>query len=422
MNSDMTTQNSFYGEIYVFQAYAKSLLGEHSQILSESVNALNYRKIDSTMTAFYYNFTVDGKKPSNYLNMDDIESMICMPSSSFSLSDLKTEEVIMAQEGLYSDTCEFKAYHDIGNIDCKGTTTEMFDKMENLIRKTDIFFLQSMVMAVMSYSMLYIIWDLIERWVYVYTCISSHTSVSDMAMSLLSKKVPGSYLRKQLNVLTCFSLVIFFSAHIEQYAFVQYCLVFGMVFRFIMHIHSMRLMPGIGHFVITTFTMGTNLLHFSLVYAIVLFIFAVIFHILIHDTKCPLIKYNGFENIVSSMFETFKLTFGHGEFDAYSTSTSVMLTYTLFVIMSALLFMNLIIAIMSKTATDVMTNPWKDTLWRMEWLEEALSVEYTFSVLALPFSRCCHCSFKSLIELFHCPAITASKIDDEYWPYNTNKR
>ena len=140
----------------------------------------------------------------------------------------------------------------------------------------------------------------------------------------------------------------------------------------------------------------------------------------------PTCEIQGIEDILSSMFETFKVTFGHGEFDAYHISTPVMLTYSLFVIISGLLFMNLIIAIMSTTATEVMTNPWKDTLWRIEWLEEALSVEFTFSVLSLPFSRCCHCDFKShkwagydvthsdrkgrkiytiSIEVFHCPAL-----------------
>ena len=82
--------------------------------------------------------------------------------------------------------------------------------------------------------------------------------------------------------------------------------------------------------------------------------------------------------------------------------------------------------IFNTTATNLMTDPWKDTLWRVEWLDEALSVEYTFAVLALPFSRWFHCGhlshksagygvkrergksayrYKVFIEVFQCPAL-----------------
>jgi hypothetical protein len=70
-------------------------------------------------------------------------------------------------------------------------------------------------------------------------------------------------------------------------------------------------------------------------------------------------------------------------------------TYLLYIVIVGLLLMNLIIAIMSSTATDVMRAPWSDTLWHVGWLEEALSAEYTFSVLCLP-SRClCKCRYVS---------------------------
>ena len=98
------------------------------------------------------------------------------------------------------------------------------------------------------------------------------------------------------------------------------------------------------------------------------------------------------------------------------------MTYFLYVIIVVLLLLNLIIAIMSTTAGEIMINPWKDVLWTVEWLDETTSVEYTFSVLGLPFRNCCTCSFLShrnagfivkkvegqyriYIKLFHCPAL-----------------
>ena len=50
--------------------------------------------------------------------------------------------------------------------------------------------------------------------------------------------------------------------------------------------------------------------------------------------------------------------------------------------------MNLIIAIMSTTATQIMTDPWKTATWEMEWLKEALAAETTFQIVTAPLHRC----------------------------------
>ena len=362
----------------------------------------------------------------------------------FVINDLKINEgILLPKENIYLTSCHIKALIDLTSKSCNGSADRVYEEIENLINYFELGMWKAvnrLFHVITMLAILYLILDLIERWVYIYTCVSSHTHVYDMMMSVLSKKVPGSYTRKQLNVLSYFALFLYYMyPYLEAYLsemynitrdmffeVLTYFLIISMIFRFVMHIHSLRLLPGIGHFVITTFMMGTNLMQFSVIYGIVLFIFSVIFHILIDDPNCPLKKYDGFGSILSSMFATFKLTFGHGDFDAYYTTTSVMLTYTIFVIMSGLLFMNLIIAIMSTTATSIMADPWKDTLWRMEWLDEALSVEYTLSVLTLPFSRCCHCGYwshkragyvvrqdeedgkhryKVFIEIFQCPAL-----------------
>ena len=75
------------------------------------------------------------------------------------------------------------------------------------------------------------------------------------------------------------------------------------------------------------------------------------------------------------------------------------------------------------TATDIMSDPWKEVLWKAEWLDEATSAEYTFSVIILPFRKFIRCGYfshekagyivkrlpnkkyKIYIECFHCPAL-----------------
>ena len=270
----------------------------------------------------------------------------------------------------------------------------------------------------------------------MYTCVAYQTNILSMIITALGRKVPGSYARKQINVITyllvlLYPVMIFASHKFEAFFSVsldellelsRYVLVICLVFRFIMHIHAMRLFPGIGHFVITTFIMGSNLLHFSIVFGMVLFIFSVLFNILNDEPKCPIIKMEGFDSLLDSMFSTFKLTFGHGDLDPYFTGPPAKMTYTLYVIIVGLLLMNLIIAIMSTTATEIMADPWKGALWWVEWLDEATSVEYTFSVIGLCCRSCSNCNYRShkragfvvrrihgktkvFIEVFRCPAL-----------------
>ena len=169
--------------------------------------------------------------------------------------------------------------------------------------------------------------------------------------------------------------------------------------------------------------MGTNLLHFSAVFGIVLLIFSALFHILIDDPKCPLEKMSEFVTLHDSIFATFKLTFAHGEMEPFFSSAPVKLTYVLYVIIVGLLLLNLIIAIMSTTATEIMTEPWREVLWKVEWLDEATSVEYTLSIITLPFRKfsglqyyfhkkagfiveeVTNNKFSIYIECFHCPAV-----------------
>ena len=158
-------------------------------------------------------------------------------------------------------------------------------------------------------------------------------------------------------------------------------------------------------------------------FGIVLLIFFALFHILIDDPECPLEKMREFVTLQESMFATFKLTFAHGEMEPFFSSAPAQLTYGLYVVIVLLLLLNLIIAIMTTTATHIMAEPWREVLWKVEWLDEATSVEYTFSIITLPFRKFLGLKYYShkkagfivktaannqcdiYIKCFHCPAL-----------------
>ena len=115
------------------------------------------------------------------------------------------------------------------------------------------------------------------------------------------------------------------------------------------------------------------------------------------NTECPVEKLSGFQSLIESMFSTFQLTFGHGDITVFYSNIPAKVSYVMYIVITGLLLMNLIIGIMSSTATDVMQEPWRETLWYMGWLEEALSAEFTYTctALGLPCRCCCKCNYVS---------------------------
>ena len=278
---------------------------------------------------------------------------------------------------------------------CKTITASHLVDILERVKNSTIDKILSSYLAVAVLSTLYILLDILERSLFVYTCIANQKNAASMLSTALSSKVPGSYARKQMNIITFFGIltyVIIYNLDMQVATYfhlnrsfvlevARYILVIGLVFRFILHIHSMRLIPGIGHFIITTFMMAENLIHFSTVLGIVILIFAALFHILINNEECPMEKETGFQDMGTAMLSTFQLTFGHGNRGPFFQSTPVILTYCIYMIIVSLLLMNLIIAIMSSTATEIMAEPWKSKLWIVDWLDEATSLEYTVCCL-----------------------------------------
>ena len=395
----------------------------------------------------YNNMTVEDGiiRPSSAVSVHDILDEICVP---WTLGQIEEDDLIdrgsvltfsYIWKHVAGNACYYRIFLIASgeNRACQKTDEDAL--LTKMFPSSDRSTSSRLLSFVLWCTCIYIVINMFERCIFFTKCVVYQTNLRDMVLMALSQKVPGSYVRKQLNILACLAILFWFC--INQYAmskndkssnneiFYEYAdtatmvFVIAIVLRFLMHVHSLRLLPGIGHFVITTFVMGTNLLHFSAVFGIVLLIFSALFHILIDDPKCPLEKMTEFVTLQESIFATFKLTFTHGEMEPFFSSAPVKLTYVLFAITVGLLLLNLIIAIMTTTAMRAMAEPWREVLWKVEWLDEATSVEYTFNIITLPFRKFHGLKYYShkkagfivkkvaknkcniYIEFFHCPAL-----------------
>ena len=420
--------NNFYVLRYlrtILMEYAKQLFFEHFdyQYLQQELTTTNPDAIENDIQAFYESFTARGYLMEGLENIslnlnavvsyNESKTFVCIPYYLFDTSDLQPTSVQYPSALIhYDNSCLLKFFLDAATGSCAKDSVKAETVYDTLVSKVEAYFTSrtsavvfDRIFVLFLCAAVYLLLDIFEHMVFLYTCIVHQTTVRAMAVTACSKKVPGPYVRKQINVFTYIGLI--FLAFANYYAFgwieslgitpdeldkaAYLILMIFVILRFLMHIHSIRLLPSIGHFVISTFMMGTNLLHFSAIFGIVVFIFCGVFHLVADKVSCPLVKEDGFETLTNSFLSTFQLAFGHGEQDVYSSSTSMSLSYVLYVVIVGLLLMNLIIAVMSSTATQIMVEPWKSALWQMEWLDEATSVEYTFSVLGLLCKCCCCC-------------------------------
>ena len=283
--------------------------------LFEAIKAEDYIGVysDSETHQEYNNLTIEFGfneiQPSLVLPAFEIRrSLLCVSGSDpKAIKRYTHEEVDQEFINATHDSCFTKMVLDISRGLCKG-----IDKMEiaQYIYPKNLSRFSISLVITGSVAVLYILLDIFERCVFRTMCTKHHSTLKDMVSSALRQKVPGSYARKQLNMISylCILLAILYeqiqwSARFDYKDIADYfenrgageiVFIVAVVVRFLMHIHTMRLLPGIGHFVITTFMMGTNLLHFSAVFGMVLSIFSVLFYILIDDPKCPLQNKDGF--------------------------------------------------------------------------------------------------------------------------------
>ena len=359
----------------------------------------------------------------------------------------------MRNDDMWMDVCYYQMFIRAAQTNKTCKKTDPHDLLRAMFGSANAFFHvhnvgRSAIFFTIICVHLYIILDIVERCMFVSHAVRHQTLPGDMIGTALEHKIPGSYVRKQLNVLSCIAIIFqyYFNKHVievytpdrsevESYWLQQ---LVSVVFHHryssaLPHAHPRAQTPAWHRPLCHHHVHDGNQPHSFPPRSLVSLsaIFSVLFHILIDDPNCPLEKATGFVTMADSLFSTFQLTFGHGDFDPYSSSPPVQLTYVLYVVIMGLLLLNLIIAIMSTTATDILQEPWKQVLWKIEWLDEATSAEYTFSLFTLPFRRCLKGralffhekagyivtksekeKVKICIKCFHCDALQEEREDD----------
>ena len=132
----------------------------------------------------------------------------------------------------------------------------------------------------------------------------------------------------------------------------------------------LRLVPGIGAFITVSVKMGKHLLHFSIVYLSILLPFSLAFYIF---------NSADFQSFSDAMFSTFRIIFGHGSAEAFYKLDFTKLVYTVYILLTVLLMLNLIIGVMSNTVNAVMAQ--REVTRQQEILKEAIGVEFTWACL-----------------------------------------
>ena len=154
--------------------------------------------------------------------------------------------------------------------------------------------------------------------------------------------------------------------------------------RFFQAIHSLRLLPNIGFFIITTKKMAKHLLQFALVFVIVSLAFGTIFHFVMRHPKCHALKVTGFETLASSLFSAYQISLGSGGFSFLENNINAKIAYIAYTITAMLLLLNLIIAVMTTTALELNQSPWRPALCLVESWDEYLGTEIVVLTITWP--------------------------------------
>ena len=167
-------------------------------------------------------------------------------------------------------------------------------------------------------------------------------------------------------------------------------LIICLLLQFLHAIHALRLLPGIGFFVITTKKMAKHLVQFAIVFVIVSLAFATIFHFVMRDKDCPALKMAGFTGLSESLFSTYQVALGQGEHE-FTYNFNSKLAYTTYTVITVLLLLNLIIAVMTTTAQELNRLPWKHALCRFELWDEILGTEVSVLTIKSLFGKLFAC-------------------------------
>ena len=183
----------------------------------------------------------------------------------------------------------------------------------------------------------------------------------------------------------------------NKFSIMSNLMIICLMLRFLHTVHSLRLFPGVGFFIITTKKMAKHLLQFAIVFIIVAMSFATIFYFVMRQEICPALKIEGFESLATSLFSTYQVALGYGEYK-FTNNLNARIAYMSYTIMTILLLLNLVIAVMTTTAEELNQMPWREALCRLEQWDEILGVEVTVRTLKAPV-RLLYRSLKACFNL-----------------------
>ena len=254
------------------QKFATELLARRSELVDEldSLYLISHKLNEQ----LYQNMTVENGDeivtPSTVLSLNSVLATLCPVTS-----PSKGEEAFINRttimkfkdllRGVHNNLCYYKLFLNVfvEQNSCQNTDPMTFlEKMFHSVR-TPSGSGSVLVWIVIICTYIYIIIDVFERCVFLTKSVVYQTSLWNIMCTALNQKVPGSYVHKQLNLLSCLAIPLqfYFVKHSfsltpdnnsteEFYSYhnlISMVFIIAIVVRFLMHIHSLRLLPGIGH-------------------------------------------------------------------------------------------------------------------------------------------------------------------------------
>ncbi len=164
----------------------------------------------------------------------------------------------------------------------------------------------------------------------------------------------------------------------------SYLLVLCLVLRCIITVYSMRLLPGIGLFVITTKRMIQHLAEFYCVFFVIQLAVASTFHFLMRSRPCLPHIMEGYETFQDALYSTFMLAANPGSFQLRRENVSAEVFVVVFLIMMAIFLLNMITAVMTAAVMALAHPGRRRFLCEQECWKELISVRAMSRILHTP--------------------------------------
>ncbi len=161
----------------------------------------------------------------------------------------------------------------------------------------------------------------------------------------------------------------------------SYLLILCLVLRCVITVYSMRLIPGIGLFVITTKRMIQHLAEFYCVFFVIQLAVASTFHYLMRSRPCLPQVMEGYETFPDALYSTFMLAANPGTFQLARENVSTRVLLVVFLIMMAIFLLNLITAVMTASVMALAQPGRRRFLCEQERWKELIGVQAMSRIL-----------------------------------------